>query len=575
LPALKKEYEKARNIKDTENILVIIGNPPYNVNSKSDNNTITRMVKETYIPKDEANVKPVYNDYVKFIRFSQYKIANNKQGIIGIITDNSFLDNLTYYKMREQLLSQFDCIYILNLHGKSANKGGIPGDKNIFSITQGVCISFFIKNSNLQKHERGVFYYSILQNKALSCADKLYFLENTKLNDIKFTKLNPLETEKIFFKPSDLTYKKEYEKFINLNEIFNNPSLPIMSKKDYANNERIKWIAYQYGLKDLEEVRNEFITLSANELIKKYQISEKSDWNVVDAQKDLTGNSYNPQKIQFRIWDYRYTSLSKSIGFLARPSYEKIAKHFEYENIGLLFERGCQNVFNHIFVTDKYADFHIIGSGSYLAPLYWYNGGNGYAEIDFDGHKKYANFTQNFIKKYINKIDFHPTPEQILAYIYAVLHSPIYRSKYIEFLKTDFPAVPFTTDEKIFNEYAKPGKKLIDLHLLKKLPADKEIRVNYDFDNDFVVEKVSQNDNKLHLFTADNRTVTFEGVTSQVYNFEIGSYKPIDKWMKYRIKDKVLLSISDLQHLKNMIIALKNTVSTMQEIEKLGEKYLK
>ena len=142
-------------------------------------------------------------------------------------------------------------------------------------------------------------------------------------------------------------------------------------------------------------------------------------------------------------------------------------------------------------------------------------------------------------------------------------------------MKTDFPAIPFTTDKKTFDQYAKHGQKLIDFHLLKNLPAALEIRVNYDFDGDFVVEKFTQNSDKLHLVTTAGKTVTFEGVTPQICNFEIGSYKPIDKWLKYRIKDKVSLATPDLQHLKNMMIALKNTILIMQEIEKLGEKYLK
>ena len=271
--------------------------------------------------------------------------------------------------------------------------------------------------------------------------------------------------------------------------------------------------------------------------------------------------------------------MHEKAGFLARPRYET-NKHFENENIGLCFTRQLLgDRWKHIFISKDAIDGCTVSLKSrewtYIAPLYIYNGGSGYAEIDFDGHKRYTNFTQNFIKKYIEEINFQPTPEEILAYIYAVLHSSVYRNKYIEFLKTDFPAVPFTTDKATFDNYAKFGQKLIDLHLLKNLPADKEIRVNYNFDGDFVVEKITQNNNKLHLFTTVQKTVTFDGVNSQIYNFEIGSYKPIDKWLKYRIKDKVLLTSDDLQHLKNMIIALKNTILTMQEIEKLGEDYLK
>jgi len=277
---------------------------------------------------------------------------------------------------------------------------------------------------------------------------------------------------------------------------------------------------------------------------------------------------------------------------MARPCYST-AKHFENKNIGLCFTRQLiGNEWKHILVSENMIDACAVSLKSrewtYLAPLYIYNGGNGYAEIDFDGHKRYANFTQNFIKNYLKKLDFQPTPEEILAYIYAILYSPIYRTKYLEFLKTDFPAVPMTKDKKSFRKYVKLGQKLIDLHLFKEIPNDIEIRANFgknNFvneipDNGFVVEKINYENNTLFLyFVADKENynlqeLNIDGVTTEIYNFEIGSYKPIEKWLKYRIKDKISLTADDLNHLKNMIISIKNTISIMSEIEILGEEYL-
>jgi type I restriction-modification system DNA methylase subunit len=580
MPHLKQEHEKATAIKSVEDILAIVGNPPYNVNSQSNNREIIKMI-QNYLPPGEANVKPLYNDYVKFIRFAQYKIDKVKSGVIGIITDHSFLDNLTYYKMREELLTHFDSIYILNLHGRTKNKGGMEGDKNIFAITQGVCISFFVKNNRVKESEIGVFYYSTEQESLFSRAEKLNFLKNSDFSAIKWTKLSPRDTKDISFIPRDLTNKETWESFMKISDIFCSPSLPIMSKKDYANKDREKWIAYQYSRLALDRLRDDFISKPANVVTDIYGITEESDWSVRGAAEDLREH-FNPTEIQFRVWDNRYTSLSKSRGFLARPGYSKIGRHFLHGNLGLLFERGCHAVFRHVFITDKYADFHCVGGGSYLAPLYTYS-----EELKDENIGEVArtpNFTEHFANSgYLHALPagFAPTPEEILAYIYAVLHSPVYREKYLEFLKTDFPAIPMTRDEGVFRRYAALGQALIDLHLLKDIPDDSTIKIALGgAGKEFVVKKFSFLNGKLSLETAPamtapvNALITFDGVPAEVYDFSIGSYKPIEKWLGYRKKDGVVLQDSDLNHIKDMFVALKGTLVLLGGIEALGEEYL-
>jgi predicted helicase len=132
-----------------------------------------------------------------------------------------------------------------------------------------------------------------------------------------------------------------------------------------------------------------------------------------------------------------------------------------------------------------------------------------------------------------------------------------------------------TTNKKTFKKYAELGKKLIDLHLLKNLPDDTKIRFSLaGIENNFVIAKIEQSGEKLFLNVVGGKTITISGVTDDIYNFEIGSYRPIEKWLKYRIKDSVSLCISDLNHLKNMIVSIKETINTMQEIENHGETYL-
>ncbi|MCL2596482.1 MAG: N-6 DNA methylase [Paludibacter sp.] len=565
LPTLKNEHEKATQIKDQENILAIVGNPPY-FNGKS-------FAKKGIIDKELEKYKTGLNerkinlddDYIKFIRFAEWKITQNKMGIVGIITNNSYLDGVTHRQMRKHLYETFDEIYIVNLHGNTRKK---EQDKNIFDIMVGVSIVFFVKHKNPAK-KKIVKYFSTLENNLIKRQQKLDFLANNKLSDLKWKKLKPEHTEFFWFTDKDLSLGKEYNKFWKITDIFAHYNSGIETKKDE--------FTIQYTKKKIETIVEDFEKIPFYEVKSKYNLKD-GHWTTKSAYKSLKEVSFDKKfirQLQYRPFDNRWSYIHEIAGFLARPRYQT-NKYFEHANIGLCFTRNLdKDYYSDILISDKPIDAHVTSGQNYIAPLYIYNGGHGYAEIDFDGHKRYANFTQNFIKKYLEKINFEPTPEEILAYIYAVLHSKIYREKYLEFLKTDFPAVPLTTDKEIFYKYAKLGQKLIDLHLLENLSDDVEIKVSSIPEKDFVVEKIIHDNNKLFLHTKQDKTVVFEGITSEVYNFEIGSYKPIEKWLKYRIKDKIELTVHDLKHLQKMIISIKNTILLMNKIEGLGEEYLK
>jgi predicted helicase len=192
-----------------------------------------------------------------------------------------------------------------------------------------------------------------------------------------------------------------------------------------------------------------------------------------------------------------------------------------------------------------------------------------------NGAERIPNFTPDFMK-FVEALDFVLTPEEVMAYIYAVMHSPIYRKKYIEFLKTDFPAVPFTKNKDIFFKYAMLGQRLIDLHLMKYIPDDKKIRAEYNsnFTFPFVIDKIVYEDDTFYLHTTTKEQIKITGISKEIHDFEIGSYKPIEKWLKYRKKDCVPLESKDVEHIKNVAIVIKNTIIIMSEIEILGEDYL-
>jgi len=152
MPKLSIEGKEANKIKNKD-ILVIVGNPPYSVSSSNKTGFIADEKMEQYkkAVKSEKNIQPLSDDYIKFIRFAHWKMESVERGVIGIITNNSFINGLIHRGMREELMKDFDEIYILNLHGNSRIGEKCPDgtkDENVFEIMQGVCITFFIKNKS-------------------------------------------------------------------------------------------------------------------------------------------------------------------------------------------------------------------------------------------------------------------------------------------------------------------------------------------------------------------------------------------------------------------------------------------
>jgi predicted helicase len=152
MSSLSTENHEAGKIKRRVPILVILGNPPYSGHSSNTGEWISDVIKEYYQvdgkPLGEKNPKWLQDDYVKFIRFSQWKIDQSGEGVLGFITNHSYLDNPTFRGMRQSLMNSFDEIYILDLHGNSLKKEKSPDgskDENVFDIKQGVAVCFMIK----------------------------------------------------------------------------------------------------------------------------------------------------------------------------------------------------------------------------------------------------------------------------------------------------------------------------------------------------------------------------------------------------------------------------------------------
>ncbi|EDP7707746.1 N-6 DNA methylase, partial [Campylobacter jejuni] len=470
---LTKEFKKAQKIKE-EQILIITGNPPYsgassnkglyedeikisyglepskaNLNNeqkkwissyfkeKSKQNTSTfKAIYEKHKLENEKNSKVMLDDYVKFIRFAQSKIDSQESGIFAFISNNSFLDNPTFRGMRYSLMQSFDKIYILNLHGDTRKKEKAPDgskDDNVFDIMQGVSINIFIKQNSKAKNTN--IYYHDLYGKR---KDKYEFLYENDLNSIKWTLVKNNEPFYLFL-PQNNDLLEEYNKGISVKDIFMLSSVGIASSKDAilisTNNKKLEQQVYNFY----------------NEFDKKYI-------------KEIAYKPFDTQKI--------YYDIKK----VERPRIDIMEHFLGYENIGLIYDRGTNlKEISNLFISSKVIDKHLVGANSYVSPLYLYpttrskkflkKENPNFNEENFTS--KIENFKESF-RTFIDELYKEKfSPEDILGYIYAVLFHKIYREKYLDFLKIDFPKIPFTKDKNTFKNLSKLGLKLVNLHLLK------------------------------------------------------------------------------------------------------------
>ncbi len=604
---LTREFKKAQKIKE-EQILIITGNPPYSGASsnkglyedeikisyglepskanlskeqkkyinlyfqeKTKQNTSTfKAIYEKHKLENEKNPKWLLDDYVKFIRFAQSKIDSQENGIFAFISNNSFLDNPTFRGMRYSLMQSFDKIYILNLHGDTRKKEKAPDgskDDNIFDIMQGVSINIFIKQNSKVKNTK--IYYHDLYGKR---KDKYEFLYENDLNSIKWTLVKNNEPFYLFL-PQNNDLLEEYNKGISVKDMFMLSGVGICSKRDN--------IVFHNNKENLMQLLKDFNTKTKDELYKIYDIGEDSrDWKLDSAIKAVNKNCDNLEnfikKCHYRPFDKKWTYyIENSKAFMAYPVYDIFEHFLENENIGLICDRGTKlNNIDNIFISSKIIDLHLVGSGSYIYPLYLYPTTRSKKFLKKENPNfNEENFTskiENFKESFRTFIDeFYKekfSPEDILGYIYAVLFHKIYREKYLDFLKIDFPKIPFTKDKNTFKNLSKLGLKLVNLHLLKNDELDFNVgeALFKDIKNkNFKIQKIKYNKDTKELFI--NESLYFNKVSPEIYEFKIGGYAVLDKYLKSHKEEDI-----DHKHFTLIIQTLNETLKIQDEISKIN-----
>ena len=573
LPALSKEVEQAQDIKKKP-ILVITGNPPYSGHSKNKGKWITGEI-EVYKkvdgrPLGEKNPKWLQDDYVKFIRFAQWKMEQVEEGVVGIITNHSFLDNPTFRGMRQSLMQTYNQIYVLDLHGNSKKKETAPDggkDENVFDIEQGVCISLLMRKPGL---EQKIFHADLWGKRR----DKYRACLEMDFDQTSWAEIRPQSPFYLFIL-QDESLRAKYENGWKITDIFPVSSVGIVTARDN--------LTIQFTRKEVRKVINNFSALNPEEARQKYNLAKDTrDWKVHLAQEDLKNNGLKEEKIvplTYRPFDLRFTYYTgKSRGFHCMPRGEMM-RHMlhETQNIGLITTRLTKDEWS-ILVTDHIVAHKAISRYDigYLLPVYFYNtprdkepkkNQNNHLFVK-EPQSQYNERIENFAPEFRSFIDLkygqHYEPEEIVGYIYAVLHSPTYRCKYAEFLKIDFPRIPFVDDRQIFERLSALGWQLVQAHLLKEIPAEPKVEITKGSD---LVEKPIYNPKEQRLYI--NPQQYFAQVPEDVWNFHIGGYQVLDKYLKSRKGRQ--LSLDEIENVMNVVKVLRFTIDQMQKIEEIWQ----
>jgi predicted helicase len=558
--SLSNEANAANRVKRDTPVMVMMGNPPYSGESQNKGKWIMDLL-ETYkkepggnTPLNERNPKWINDDYVKFIRMAQYFIEKNGEGIIAYINPHGYLDNPTFRGMRWNLLKTFDKIYTIDLHGNSKKKEVCPDgskDENVFDIMQGVSINIFVKNNKKSANELGKVFHADLWG----LRDQKYeYLTTHKFAEVPYTEVHP-SSNMYFFVPKDFKTENEYNSGFSINQLFTINSVGIVTTKDSF---------LICDSKDEVKLRiNELIHLSDNDLLNKYSLKDTRDWSLARAREDV-GETVNDScivQISYRPFDTKYLYYTgKTNGIVARPRYHSLVHLLDSRNIGILSCRQLAgNLWSHISITNHIVDDCRVSNRTkergYVFPLFL----SGEASKNSLKNDLVPNLNPEIIKAIEEGLGEQVVPLELFDYIYGVLHCPEYREKYKEFLKIDFPRIPYPKNPAKYHEIAAKGTELRKLHLLED-SVNWHLITKYPEAGDNAVDGIEYRDNRVYI----NKTQYFEGVTPEVWNFFIGGYQPAQKWLKDR-KGRTL-SFADIRHYQEMIVALSGTEEIMKTI---------
>ncbi|MDM7856908.1 type ISP restriction/modification enzyme [Thiopseudomonas acetoxidans] len=570
---LTREAREASDIKRKNPIMCILGNPPYAGESSNKGEWIMDLM-DAYKKEpggkqklQERNPKWLNDDYVKFIRMSEHLISQNGEGVLGFITNHGYLDNPTFRGMRWHLMHSFDKIYLLDLHGNSKKKEVTPEgkpDTNVFDIQQGVSIIIAIKH----KRDTGkkapakplaqVFHGDLWGRRE----DKYQALFDSSLASFDWQHIQPQEPQFAFI-PRNYALEEQYQQGFAVHEFMPVNSVGIVTARDALTIDSDKNHLWQRV--------QDFAQLPPEEARLKYKLGKDvRDWQVAWAQDDVRDNLDISKvvPIAYRPFDTRWTLYTgNSRGFLCYPRND-VMRHMLHDNLAMAVSKqhkasdGFYHVIAHIGISESSLTSNKTAEIGYSLPLYTYA-----MDAETQQLERQANFNSKLHRKLL-RLAKHPEfgePDElaIFDYIYAVLHCPAYRQTYAEFLKYDFPRIPWPASPDEFWRLREQGSQLRQLHLMQPTAiGDTPYPLLGDGDN--CIDKPRLQNSQIWI----NKTQYFDQVPDGVWEFYIGGYQPAQKWLKDR-KD-LPLSFSELKHYQSILKILARTAEIMQGIELSG-----
>ena len=609
--ALANEASAAAGVKHDLPIMVVLGNPPYSGHSANKGEWITGLIdsyKQGFPElRKPAQTKWLSDDYVKFIRFAQWRIETSGAGVLGFVTNHSYLDNPTFRGMRRSLLGTFDEIYLLDLHGNSKKKERAPDggkDDNVFDIQQGVAIGVFVKHKHGDGSPARVFHADLWgERQSGSGGGKYGWLAANSLASTQWTELSPKQPSYLFI-PRDEALLAEYEAGWSVVDIFSpngDPAPGIVTTHDQF---AISWTAQEAASK----VERLLATSSEEEARTLWRLCKQKQWLYARAKEELQDSSWRDriEPILYRPFDIRYTVFDRNVAVHRR---ERVMRHMlGGTNIGLCIGRAGQvigsDIWDILFISRNVSEYNLFRRGGHcLFPLYIYPSKQDIDQGLYASDDRKPNLDPQFTSEIAARLnvlaigdspsDIRSTviPEDVLYYIYAVLHSPTYRDRYADFLRADFPRVPLPDGLDRFRQLADLGEKLSAAHLLDS-PAPAGVQVGFPVSGDNIVEpghpkyfapgetplgeRTSVTEGRVYLSRSRRarggrparQGQYFEGIEPEVWDFQIGGYQPMAKWLKDR--KGWTLGFDDLTHYGRMAAALRETIRLMGEIDRVG-----
>jgi hypothetical protein len=599
LRALSDEVQEANRIKAQLPILIVLGNPPYAGAPTEIANEDTwgeRLVRQAYYrlgdqPLEERNPKVLLDDYVKFIRFGQWRIERTGRGILAFITNHGYLDNPTFRGMRFSLLQTFDEIYLLNLHGNQRKREQAPDgrrDENIFDIQQGVCIGIFVKlpasaqssPSEPTSHAR-VFYADLWGRRE----EKLNWLLENELATTQWQEWKP-QPPFFTFRPEPVQLRQIYDQWWRLTDIFPVYSVGIVTSRDS--------FVFAFTRDELERRIQEFLNPRLTDDQARQRFLRPTDkLNVATVRETLRKENWRDCLIPclYRPFDVRFLLYHTAV--IERCRNEVMQHMLGKENIALLFVRQMTApVFEHALVTRFPAEYKACSHdrNTYLAPLYLYPNDRRVREL-FESYppgkeERRPNLNPAFVEALTERLslpfDFNAsategvvTPEDVLHYLYALLHSPTYRTRFAPFLRLDFPRLPLPPDAEAFWELAQLGADLVALHLLDddypfaswvkaKRPSPlASFPLAFPVAGSDKIERVRYDEKTQRLFI--NARQFFEGVPPEIWDFRVGGYRVLEKWIAERKGRR--LEFDDQRQIARLIKVIGETLRLMAAID--------